>query len=116
MTDEVKAPLKKRRRRSRKIISVEQARQSLSKVLPSSIHQVLLCYEDYSRSEIPEDSKGFAAHHAACKAALSHLELLTKLVRWAEQPEEQETVVRDEDEEIASLLENARAALQEIEV
>ncbi|NVJ92514.1 MAG: hypothetical protein HWE34_12690 [Methylocystaceae bacterium] len=112
MTETTQAP--KRRRRRKKAGSIEEVRTLLCNLLPSLIQSATVSYEAFSDAEVPEDAKGFAAHHAACKAALSHVELLTKLVRWAEQ-EENPTPTLSEDEEIAGLLAGARAALKELE-
>lgn len=55
-----------------------------------------------------DDTKAFAAHHAACRAALAHLGELVKLARQmgSEAPEL---------EEATSMLVEARAALAEYE-
>lgn len=114
MVDETK-PVKQRRRRRKKAGTIEEVRTLLSDLLPSLIQSATVSYEAFSMAEVPEDAKGFSAHHAACKAALSHVELLTKLVRWAEKEEETTAPTLSEDEEIAGLLAGARAALQELE-
>ena len=105
----------RRRRRRKKIGTIEDARNLLSDILPSLIQGATNSYETFSQAEIPEDAKGFAAHHAACKSALSHVELLTKLVRWADKTDEDQVPKLSEDDEIAGLLAGARAALQELE-
>ncbi|WP_240796801.1 hypothetical protein [Terasakiella sp. SH-1] len=104
-----------RRRRRKKAGSIEEVRVLLADLLPSLIQSATISYEAFSNADVPEDAKGFAAHHAACKSALSHMELLTKLARWAEKTEEEAAPVLSEDEEIAGLLAGARAALQELE-
>lgn len=53
-----------------------------------------------------DDAKAFAAHHAACKSALAHLEHLLKLLRAAKAPAES-----DETQAAAALLTEARGAL-----
>lgn len=35
----------------------------------------------FAASPVPDEPKDFAAHHAACKAALAHLDLLLRLIR-----------------------------------
>ena len=37
-------------------------------------------YRSFQQSEIPNDPKGFASYHQACKAALTHIMLLLKLI------------------------------------
>ncbi len=105
----------RRRRRRKKATSIEEVRSLLAGLLPSLIQSATTSYEVFSSTEEPEDAKGFAAHHAACKAALSHVELLTKLVRWAENIPEETIIPLSEDEEIAGLLAGARAALKGLE-
>jgi|GEM_PF-285553 len=116
MTEPEKLPVPKpRRRRRKKAGTLEEVRTQFSGVLPSLIQSTTHSYEAFTTLEVPEDAKGFAAHHAACKAALSHVELLTKLARWAENTEEGAAPTLSEDEEIAGLLAGARAALKELE-
>lgn len=116
MTDPESPPVSKPRRRQRKKAStLEDVRGLLSQALPALIQSTAQSYEAFTTMEVPEDAKGFAAHHAACKAALSHVELLTKLARWAENLEEVACATLSEDEEIAGLLAGARAALKELE-
>lgn len=50
--------------------------------IPALIHAAVAQYRDFSSTPPPLDAKGFAAHHAACRAALAHVEALTKLSRW----------------------------------
>ena len=104
-----------RRRRRKKAVSIDDVRSLLCDLLPNLIQNATNSYELFSLTEAPEDAKGFAAHHAACKAALSHVELLTKLVRWVEKEEQDQPASLSEDEEIAALLNGARAALKELE-
>ncbi|WP_417841613.1 hypothetical protein [Terasakiella sp.] len=112
--EESPKPIRRRQRR-KKASSIEDVRSLLAGLLPNLIQSATTSYEAFSRAEEPEDAKGFAAHHAACKAALSHVELLTKLVRWAENTEEETTKSLSEDDEIAGLLAGARAALKGLE-
>ncbi|CAA7613097.1 conserved hypothetical protein [Candidatus Terasakiella magnetica] len=82
-------------------------RQRLAAVLPGRVDAALAGYEDFTGSVPPSDAKGFAAWHAAAKAALAHMEVLVKLARWAEgRPE----MVR-EDDGVERMLAQARAAL-----
>ncbi|SCA55407.1 conserved hypothetical protein [Candidatus Terasakiella magnetica] len=112
---EEQKPLAQRRRRAKKVKSVDEVQSLLAGLLPSLIQSATISYEAFSKAEIPVDAKGFAAHHAACKSALSHVELLTKLARWAEKTEESAPPSLSEDDEIAGLLAGARAALQELD-
>lgn len=53
---------------------------------PMAASQALQSYERFADTlpSSEDDAKAFAAHHSACKAALSHLETLLKMTEWAE--------------------------------
>jgi len=103
----------KRRKRIRKV-SLETVRQSLSDRLPFFMQHVAADYESFCQQEMPEDAKGVAAHHAACKAALSHLEVLTKLTRWADGDPEAPPEETAEDD-FSKLVQGAQEALRSVE-
>jgi hypothetical protein len=79
-------------------------RQTLAGTLPGRIHAAVAGYEEFTGTAPPADAKGFAAWHAAAKAALAHVDLLVKLARWAEGSAE-----ADEDAGMERLLAGARA-------
>jgi hypothetical protein len=83
-------------------------KRTLKARLPGRISDAVARYGDFA-ALIPNDgAKEFAAHHAACKAALSHIDLLVKLLRWAaDEPGKDEAETLGE----ADLLARARAAL-----
>lgn len=54
----------------------------IEKELPSQISNVISSYEDFAGQPVPDDAKGFTAHHNACKSAVVHAETLLKLARW----------------------------------
>lgn len=66
------------------IKTLRTLRSRLKKALPAKISQVMQSYEDFSNLPVPEDAKGFTAHHNACKSAVVHAETLIKLARWTE--------------------------------
>ena len=86
-------------------------RQRLSGTLPASIHAAVAGYEEFTASAPPADPKGFAAWHAAAKAALAHVDLLIKLARWAEASPDS----ADGEDGVERLLSQARAALDAID-
>lgn len=45
-------------------------------------YKVISSYEDFAGQPVPDDAKGFTAHHNACKSAVVHAETLLKLARW----------------------------------
>lgn len=114
MEEKKTQPLRRRRRRKPRLL--ESVRQDFARTLPNYIHDAVTSYEGFLDSPLPADAKGFAAYHSACKAALTHVEVLAKLVRWCENSDEGESAeVRPEGDEVADLLAGARAALQELE-
>jgi len=52
--------------------------------LPGRIKAALDEYHCFVATPPPDDAKGFAAWQAAAKAALTHVEGLVKLARWAD--------------------------------
>ncbi|ARJ66200.1 hypothetical protein WV31_11290 [Magnetospirillum sp. ME-1] len=85
-------------------------RTRLAASLPDHVAAALAGYEEFTASAPPADAKGFAAWHAAAKAALAHVDLLVKLARWAEGSSEP-----DGDDGFERLLAGARAALDAID-
>lgn len=83
----------------------------ISAQLETAATRVIESYQSFMNDE-PDagDARAFAAHHAACKAALAHLDLLLKLARLAGV----ETDATGDDEQ-AALLARARAELGEDE-
>lgn len=55
----------------------------LKRRLPKQLRKALADYIDFAGQPPPADAKGFAAHQAACKAALAHLDAGLKLLAWA---------------------------------
>lgn len=88
---------------------LEALKRSLTGLLPGRISKAVERYDEFAFQLPNETAKEFAAHHAACKAALSHIDLLVKLLRWAA-GEAKETEAADLTE--ADLLARARAALE----
>lgn len=70
-------------------------------------------YEIFAHQSMPEDAKGVAAHHGACKAALSHLELLAKLTRWAQEDESFVPMQEAGGEDLDALVLAAQQALKQ---
>lgn len=84
-------------------------RQSLASTLPDRIRAAVAGYEEFTGTAPPADAKGFAAWHAAAKAALAHVDLLVKLTRWAE------TETAEAEDGLDHLLSQARAALDALD-
>lgn len=90
---------------------LETLRRELETVLPASIRAAIGAYGRFTADEPPPDAKGFAAWHAAAKAALGHIDLLVKLARWAEGKGDEP----GPNDGIDRLLAEARAALSGFE-
>ncbi len=91
---------------------MDTLRRAVQDGLPERIQAALAGYHRFTAEEPPADSKGFAAWHAAAKAALAHVEALVKLVRWAEGPAEAAETAEDGLED---LLGQARRALDHLQ-
>lgn len=85
--------------------SLSSLRNKLRKTLPEKIMTVLQSYDNFSAQAIPDDAKGFTAHHSACKSAVVHAETLLKLAKWTEYEDQ---TPKDEDNNLASILSEAR--------
>lgn len=80
----------------------------VSAEIDRAIERVVSAYQAFAASApAVTDAKEFAAHHAACKAALAHLDLLLKIAKITEVPA---TAGQADDERLA-LVAEARAAL-----
>lgn len=53
----------------------------LSEPLSICLQEAVVSYQQFQKTEIPTDSKGFTGYHNACKAALMHIALLLKLLQ-----------------------------------
>lgn len=98
---------------TKKIKTLSALRKRLKKTLPEKISEVIASYENFSEQPVPDDAKGFSAHHSACKSAVIHAETLLKLARWTEDEKtlpQQENILG-----IDSLLQEARNELEETE-
>lgn len=73
-----------------------------------AIERVVASYRAFASAQpIATDAKEFAAHHAACKAALAHLDLLLKIAKITETP----AANGQTDDERLALVAEARAAV-----
>ena len=94
----------------KKIKTLKALRKCLKNTLPENVSQVLESYEAFAGREVPEDAKGFSAHHSACKSAVIHAETLLKLARWSEDDLPSASAEAPADDVLA-LLNEARAEL-----
>lgn len=85
----------------------DQSRAQIAAFLPGAIMRALTSYFEFSKASPDEQQcKDFASRHTAAKAAISHIELLVKLAKWADLPDE-----RDGKTNLALLLTNAQKEL-----
>ena len=89
-------------------------RQRLKDALPERIGKAMTDYDAFHLGDPPADAKGFAAHHAACRAALAHIDMLTKLLVWANGDEEAPDP-SDSTAGVGDLIAQARAAIGEVD-
>ena len=65
-------------------IALDAFRHNLFAHLPGFLDKATNGYRRFNAIDPPDDAKAFAAHHAACRAALAHIQLLLSLARWVE--------------------------------
>lgn len=94
----------------KKVKTLKALKKCLKKTLPEKVSQVLESYEAFSERPVPEDAKGFSAHHGACKSAVIHAETLLKLAKWTED-EKNPAATDAPPDDILRLLSEARAEL-----
>ena len=78
-----------------------------SSVLPEKLLKILQDYDDFTANPAPNDTKSFGAYHLACKNALSHIILLSRLLETKQHEDNQtqewlakaKTAIMDEDDE-----------------
>tara|TARA_Y100000813_G_scaffold54421_1_gene38083 strand:+ start:334 stop:657 length:324 start_codon:yes stop_codon:yes gene_type:complete len=78
--------------------------------LPKLLRKAASDYAAFAAQSPPTDAKGFAAHQAACKAALAHLDAGLKLLAWAEGADKTRDSANDD---LTRMLDAARAAVAE---
>ncbi len=91
----------------KQIKTLRGLKQSLKKTLPAKISEVIAGYEIFAGRPVPDDAKGFNAHHSACKAAVIHAETLLKLARWTEEGTDISSETNDQKTELQYLLDEA---------
>lgn len=64
----------------------DHTRERIAEFLPAAISKALESYARFSDQDAPDEAKDFTAHHNACKVAISHIDLLIKMARWADIP------------------------------
>ncbi len=91
----------------------EKSRKQISTFLPQAVNKSLSSYHAFMAQDVPDDAKGFSAHHSAAKVAIAHIELLLKLARWADLPQSRTSQHAAQEAMLASLLRDAELVLQQ---
>ena len=100
-----------------------QTRQQIAEFLPEAIELAIKSYKKFMRDgpkEIIENSKktisgnAFTDHHKSAKIAISHIELLIKLAKWADLPD-QEIIGEKGAQYLQSLMVKAEAEIDAYE-
>ena len=89
----------------------DETRQSIATFLPDAIGQALKSYYRFSQQSASFEAKEFSAHHSACKVAIAHIELLIKLARWADLPDQEQSVQSNDQVIMAAMVEEAQKEL-----
>lgn len=93
----------------------KEMRRRIAAFLPDAIVTAISSYRDfYGAEQAFETAKDFSAHHSACKAAIAHIELLIKLAKWADLPDQNGH--KEDDARLAQLLMDAQKELYEAQV
>jgi hypothetical protein len=107
-----------------KITIENQTRQQIAEFLPEAIELAVHSYKEFMKGGIkiqpstgkPKNSEdnSFTSHHKSAKIAISHIELLIKLAKWADLPD-QEIIGQKGAEYLQGLMETAEAEIEAYE-
>jgi len=98
-----------------KLITIEQqTRAQVAAFLPRAISKVLESYHSFMKGDVfgeksNPDTQDFSDAHKAAKVAISHIELLIKLAKWADLPD----ATQGDDPEFRKLMERAEGDVAE---
>jgi len=90
--------------------TLEDFRRDLSGWLPERLELAAASYRRFTTVDAPEDTKAFAAHQAACRASLAHIDLLMRLAHWVQSNSDRLNATNEDD--LDRLLVEAEIALQ----
>lgn len=86
----------------------DMTRQQIAAFLPDAIRLAIESYRAHMIQQATD--KTFSDHHKAAKVAISHIELLIKLARWADLPDKKE-LAAEEAADLAQLMASAEAEI-----
>lgn len=87
---------------------ITQSRDDIARFLPDALEKAFKSYHDFMEQDVPEDAKGFGAHHTAAKVAIAHIELLMKLAALAD------LTNADDHPEIQTIIQSAKEEFEKI--
>lgn len=93
----------------------DKSREQIASFLPDAIALALESYHRFSGQRVPDEAKEFKDHHNACKVAIAHIELLIKLARWADLPDQDAAQNNMEQAMLAAIMQEAQAELEAYE-
>lgn len=97
---------------SQKITIENATREQIAEFLSEAIALTVGSYREHMNRTINKDN--FSEHHKQAKVAISHIELLIKLARWADLPDTQ--VAGDENAKyLQALMRKAEAEVEAYE-
>jgi hypothetical protein len=106
-----------RRKIMTKDITIENTtRTQIAAFLPDAIELAVKSYREHmvKENESGTGKGNFEAHHKAAKIAISHIELLIKLAKWADLPDQ--SVVNEIDAQyLKGLMDKAEAEIEAYE-
>jgi hypothetical protein len=90
----------------------DRTRQQIAEFLPEAIVLAFASYKEHMAKEIENDK--FESHHKSAKIAISHIELLIKLAKWADLPDKS-VVTETEAQYLKGLMDKAEAEIEAYE-
>ncbi len=85
-------------------------RKQIAEFLPKALEAAIVSYQLFSDKSVSEDADKFKKYHGACKVAIAHIELLLKLAKLADLPDD-EIESENERDILLGLIENGRKEL-----
>ena len=93
------------------VLLEDAGRVQIARFLPQAIGKTLESYHLFMGQDVPEDAKGFSAHHSAAKVAIAHIDLLLKLARWADLPQAETSRASAQEAMLAAMIRDGETVL-----
>jgi len=86
----------------------DYTRLQIAEFLPDALEAALDSYKEFFGMPATEVPKEFKERHDASKVAVAHIQLLIKLAKWADLPEDQsEELNKVDQDKLREMIENA---------